>query len=77
VVLRILRGEDDDPTVNNTCVVLIPKIADPNELGILRHIGLCNVLYKIASKVVANKLLLRYFFQILSRRTSQLLSLNE
>jgi hypothetical protein len=56
VVLRILRGEDDPSVINNTFIVLIPKVANPEELGQFRPISLCNVLYKIASKVVANRL---------------------
>jgi hypothetical protein len=33
VVLRILRGEDDPSVINNTFIVLIPKVASPEELG--------------------------------------------
>jgi hypothetical protein len=56
VVLRILRGEDDPTDINKTFIVLIPKVANPEELGLFRPISLCNVLYKIASKVAANRL---------------------
>ena len=56
VVMRILRGEDDPSVINNTFIVLIPKVASPEELGQFRPISLCNVIYKIASKVVANRL---------------------
>jgi len=33
VVLRILRGEDDPSVINSTCIVLIPKVESPEELG--------------------------------------------
>jgi hypothetical protein len=56
VVLRILRGEDDVSGINNTMIVLIPKVASSEELGQYKLISLCNLLYNIASKVVANRL---------------------
>jgi hypothetical protein len=56
VVLRVLRGDDDPSLINNTSIVLIPKVTNPEELGQFRPISLCNVIYKIASKVVANRL---------------------
>lgn len=56
VVLRVLRGEDDPASINNTFIVLIPKVASPGELNQFRPINLWNVIYKIASKVLANRL---------------------
>ena len=37
-------------------IFLIPKVDKPGELGQFRPINLCNVVYKIASKTVANRL---------------------
>ena len=56
VVLRVLSGEDDPVRINNTFIVLIPKVNRPEELGQFRPISLCNVIYKIVSKVLANRL---------------------
>jgi hypothetical protein len=56
VVLRILIGEDDVSGINNTMIVLIPKVGSSEELGQYKLISLCNLLYNIASKVVANRL---------------------
>lgn len=43
-------------TVNQIHIVLIPKKNKPSDMSELRPISLCNILYKIASKVLANRL---------------------
>jgi hypothetical protein len=45
------------PEVNETIIVLIPKINDPVSLKYFRSISLCNVTYKIMTKCIANRLL--------------------
>lgn len=41
---------------NNTNITHIPKVRRPEQVKDLRPISLCNVLYKIFSKVLANRL---------------------
>jgi hypothetical protein len=42
--------------MNDTNIVLIPKVDRPTSMKDLRPISLCNVVYKILSKVLANRL---------------------
>lgn len=42
--------------VNSTSVVLIPKISNPVRMSDYRPISLCNVIYKVISKCLVNRL---------------------
>ena len=44
------------PALNHTNIVLIRKVKNPEKMSDSRPISLCNVFYKIISKVLANKL---------------------
>ena len=42
--------------VNNSLIILIPKITNPTSVNHFRPISLCNVVYKIISKILVSKL---------------------
>jgi hypothetical protein len=56
VIRSFLGGVDIPEGFCDSIIVLIPKVTNPKHLSKFRPISLCNVLYKIASKVVANRL---------------------
>ncbi|KAL0295205.1 UNVERIFIED_CONTAM: LINE-1 retrotransposable element O protein [Sesamum radiatum] len=55
-VLNLLNSFIMPPGMNSTHIVLIPKCKHPEYLSQFRAISSCNIVYKIASKAIANKL---------------------
>ena len=55
-VLDFLHSGNMEPDINYTHIVLIPKVKKPEKMADFRLISLCNVIYKIISKVLANRL---------------------
>ena len=55
-VLVFLNNGNMLPEINHTNIVLIPKVKNPQKVSEFRPISLCNVIYKIISKVLANRL---------------------
>ena len=56
VVLDFLNNGNMLSEINHTNIVLIPKVKNPKKMSDFRPISLCNVIYKIISKVLGNRL---------------------
>ena len=55
-VLFCLQNGHFPPDLNRTYPTLIPKVKKPEQVTDFYNIALCNVLYKLVSKVLANRL---------------------
>lgn len=56
MVKDALYGSRFDSSLCDTHIVLIPKVTNPVQLDQLRPISLCNVSYKIITKVLVNRI---------------------
>ncbi|KAK6153718.1 hypothetical protein DH2020_013357 [Rehmannia glutinosa] len=54
--LNILNNTSDPLSLNHTHIVLIPKVKQPETAKDFRPISLCNVIFRVITKVIANKL---------------------
>ncbi|KAL0395298.1 UNVERIFIED_CONTAM: putative mitochondrial protein [Sesamum latifolium] len=55
-ILDFLNHRHFDTMFNYTYIVLIPKCASPENMSCFHPISLCNITYKIVSKMIANRL---------------------
>lgn len=54
--LNILNEGGNIAPLNHTYVALIPKVEKPRQVTEFRPISLCNVIYRIITKTIANRL---------------------
>ena len=55
-VLTCLNSGSIPSTINCTFITLIPKVKNPSRVSNFHPIALCNIIYKLISKIVANRL---------------------
>ncbi|KAA3467019.1 reverse transcriptase [Gossypium australe] len=55
ILFGCAKGDECIKDINSKNIVLIPKINSPNNMSQIRSISLCNVIYKIVSKVLVNR----------------------
>lgn len=73
LILRFLNdGINLSLSLNFTNIVLIPKVDNPDVIGDFRPISLCNVLYRIITKTITNRLK-NFMDKIISQQQSALI----
>ena len=55
-ILLCLNSRSIMKSINHIFITLIPKVQNPKRVSNFRPISFCNVIYKIGSKVIANRL---------------------
>lgn len=55
-VMEFLNQQRLPSALNYTYIVLIPKVSQPKKITEFRPISLCNVIYKLVSKAIANQI---------------------
>ena len=73
MVLNVLNSNISMVEINRTNITLVPKIKNPTKITDFRPISLCNVVYKLISKVLAKRLKI-IIPQIISENQSAFLS---
>ena len=56
VVLKVLNSSVVLESLNSTFIAFIPKVEQPRKVSDFHPISLCNVIYKLISKVLVNQL---------------------
>ncbi|KAH1105925.1 hypothetical protein J1N35_009693 [Gossypium stocksii] len=54
-VSEVFKGKSIDLELNNSFIVLIPKVQNPVDFSHFRPISLCSVLYKLVMNIIANR----------------------